>query len=446
MPPAARTTAPASLPPEGLPGLDPSWSRLLSVPRTPLAGSGADEPTVVTHQWHVLDNRHDLEALGVTPVGTVLCVHGNPTWSYLWRQVLGAATATAADGGPAWRVVAVDQLDMGYSERTGTPRDLARRVRDLADLTEALGVDGPVVTLGHDWGGVVSLGWAVDHPDQLRGVMLLNTAVHQPAGTPVPAPLRLALQVLGTGTVTTPAFLETTLALARPALPDAVKDAYRAPYQAPERRGGIGGFVADIPTDATHPSHPELERIATGVAGLTVPALLLWGAQDPVFGDRYLDDLLERLPHADVHRYEGAGHLVAEDAGVHTPVLAWLGDRHTDLTSPGTRTAPPTPGATQAWPRPPMWHQLDALADSTGTALVEMAPPSGPAPRVVSWQLLARRVRQIAAGLHQVGVRRGDRVSLLVPPGADLTAVLYACLRLGAVVVVADAGLGVRGL
>ncbi|GMA25463.1 hypothetical protein GCM10025864_32220 [Luteimicrobium album] len=64
----------------------------------------------------------------------------------------------------------------------------------------------------------------------------------------------------------------------------------------------------------------------------------------------------------------------------------------------------------------------------------------------MSWRLLSRRVEEIAAGLNAFGVTAGDRVSLLVPPSADLTAVLYACVRLGAVVVVADAGLGVGGL
>ena len=58
----------------------------------------------------------------------MLCVHGNPTWSYLWRTVLAAAT----DPANPWRVVAVDQLDMGFSERTGLTRRLADRVRDLA--------------------------------------------------------------------------------------------------------------------------------------------------------------------------------------------------------------------------------------------------------------------------------------------------------------------------
>jgi acyl-CoA synthetase (AMP-forming)/AMP-acid ligase II len=96
-----------------------------------------------------------------------------------------------------------------------------------------------------------------------------------------------------------------------------------------------------------------------------------------------------------------------------------------------------------------LWGQLDARRDDDGVALVEMAAGNGPGGRgvrAVSWRLLSRRVRQVAAGLVAFGVRPGDRVSLLVPPGADLTAVLYACVRVGAVVVVADAGLGVRGL
>ncbi|MBC7290823.1 MAG: alpha/beta fold hydrolase, partial [Actinotalea sp.] len=559
LPPAATSTAPASLPPGGLPGLDPAWSRLVTVPESPLLGergwgsethaesqAASDDdaavgpgapserrvpPTPVdggdrldplaaaprpVRTWHVLDTADCLAELGAEPVGTLLCVHGNPTWSYLWRDLLDATLRQAAHGGPAWRVVAVDQLEMGFSERTGTARGLRRRVRDLDDLTDALRLEGPVVTVGHDWGGVVSLGWAVDHRDLLSGVVLHNTAVHQPDGEPIPAPLRLALGALGPGTVRTPAFLETTLALARPPLGAEVRDAYRAPYPAAERRGGIGAFVADIPATPDHPSFPELDRIAEGVRRLDVPALLLWGPRDPVFGDRYLDDLIDRLPRADVHRFEAAGHLLAEDVDHAGATLTWLGDRLDDVVRPQPMAfgeqpigqaddepvgRPPHDAGAQpavgeevaartdvdalagvtavaaavrgGWSapeqRPPLWHHLDALADSPATALVEMAPPraagtrlrhavdavrhglgaASPAaaePRTVSWRLLSRRVREIAAGLHAVGVRRGDRVSLLVPPGADLTAVLYACLRIGAVVVVADAGLGVQGL
>ncbi|WP_250444644.1 alpha/beta hydrolase, partial [Actinotalea sp. C106] len=435
LPSAVGSTAPASLPPAGLDGLDPTFSRLVTA-----GGPG--------RTWHLLDNADHLARLGVEPVGTLLCVHGNPTWSYLWRRLITAATAQAAADGVAWRVIAVDQLEMGYSERTGQLRGLPRRVADLDDLTTALGVTGPVVTVGHDWGGVISLGWAVDHPDQLAGVVLLNTAVHQPEHLRIPAPLRLALRpaVLGRATVATPAFLETTLALARPRLTAAAKEGYRAPYREAARRGGIGGFVADIPVDAAHPSTAELDRIATGVSGLQVPALMLWGPSDPVFGDQYLEDLVGRLPHADVHRFEGASHLVAEDVDYAGAALTWLGD----LPTAGSDGAGPEVAPASTRPAQPaylpLWHQLDEQRDSTETALVEMAPPGGDSPRVVTWSLLARRVRELAAGLTAAGVRPGDRVSLLVPPGADLTAVLYACLRIGAVVVVADAGLGVCGL
>jgi len=450
---------PASLPPAGLDGLDPSFSRLIVAPES--------EGLSVSHEWHLLDNAQHLAALGATPVGTILCVHGNPTWSYLWRSLITQATDAAAAGGEAWRVIAVDQLDMGFSERTGVARTLERRVRDLGDLTDALGLNGPVITLGHDWGGVVSLGWAVDHPAQLAGVAVLNTAIHQREGEAIPAPLRLALLrgVLGAATVATPAFLETTLALAHPPLSDAVKAGFRAPYLDASTRGGIGGFVADIPVNEKHESFAELARISEALRYLAVPALALWGPRDPIFSDRYLDDLVDRLPHADVHRFEGAGHLVAEDVDYAAAVLTWLGDRGTDLGGLGTAGANPTRFTPDVEPEeeldpnrfdegyvkpvvagtdPGLFRYLEQLRDSSDTALVEMG--SGDSPTVVSWRLLAKRVRQIAAGLAMVGVKRGDRVSLLVQPGADLTAVLYACLRLGAVVVVADAGLGLQGL
>jgi acyl-CoA synthetase (AMP-forming)/AMP-acid ligase II/pimeloyl-ACP methyl ester carboxylesterase len=448
LPRAATALAPASLPPAGLPGLDPAWSRIVDVVES---GGDADG---ATRAWHLLDNAEQLAALGVEPVGTLLCVHGNPTWSYLWRDLVAQATAAAEAGQPAWRIIAVDQLDMGFSERTGTARPLARRVRDLGDLTDALGLSGDVFTFGHDWGGVVSLGWAVDHPELLAGVLLLNTAIHQNDTEPIPSPLRLALArgMLSTGTVLTPLFLNTTLALGHPGLPGAVKNGYRAPYRTVARRGGIGGFVADIPVDAGHDSHAELDRIAESLGTLTVPVLMLWGPRDPIFSDRYLDDLLDRLPHADVHRFEGAGHLIAEDVDYAGAALTWLAAVPVEPTPPVEPIPPVEPTTpvelveTPPADQPPLWHYLDELQDSDETALVDMAPGSGDGPRVVSWRLLSRRVREIAAGLHQIGVQKGDRVSLLVPPSADLTAVLYACIRLGAIVVVADAGLGLGGL
>ncbi|MFJ5695877.1 alpha/beta fold hydrolase [Arthrobacter sp. NPDC093125] len=431
------------------PGVEPEWSRETDVAST----SAADAPGTV-RRWHLLDNAAHLSRRGLTPAGTLLCVHGNPTWSYLWRTLLAAGS----DPAHPWRVVAVDQLDMGYSERTGRFRRLADRINDLGDLTDALGLDGPVVTVGHDWGGVISLGWALAHPRQLTGVVLTNTAVHQPSDSGIPPALRLALHpaVHGWGTTTSDAFLRVTHSLANPPLPADIRKAYMAPYRGAGRRAGVGNFVADIPADASHPSYPALRRVAEGLRGLKVPALMLWGPRDPIFSDRYLKDLIGRLPHAKVHRFEGAGHLVAEDRDVATPVFDWLAEQGM-TTGSDSRTAEAVtvggPGLEEAAEPEqegfrPLWGPLTELAAGAAggdTAVAEMAA-DGRTSRSLSWQQLDRNILDLAAGLQEAGVGSGSRVSLMVPPGVDLTVALYACLRLGAVVVVADAGLGTRGL
>ena len=165
-------------------------------------------------------------------------------------------------------MVAVDQLDMGFSERTGTFRRLADRINDLGDLTAALDLDGPVVTVGHDWGGVISLGWALAHPQQLAGVVLTNTAVHQPSGSPIPPALRLALHpaVHRWGTTTSDAFLRVTHALAHPPLAADVRSAFMAPYRGagpPRRRRKLRRGHSRRPVPSQLPgAHPRRRRAA----------------------------------------------------------------------------------------------------------------------------------------------------------------------------------------
>ena len=300
------------------PGLDPQWSRLV----TAKTDDGA-------RTFHVLDTGPELAERGITPTGTILAVHGNPTWSYLWRRVLAASLEQAAEG-RAWRVIAPDQLDMGFSDRLEHPeapaaeaesyRRFEQRLGDLDGLMDALDVDTsvPLVTLGHDWGGVISMGWAMRHADEVDAVVSLNTAVDHPVDEHVPAALRAAMApaVLPISTVETEGFLKVTLGLAEGGLESAVKKAYRAPYTSRWGRGGIGGFVADIPALSEHVSRPVLEETSSKLTQWQKPTLFLWGPQDPVFQDRYLADLLERLTHADVHRFEGSGHLLAEDRNI----------------------------------------------------------------------------------------------------------------------------------
>ncbi|WP_137826520.1 alpha/beta fold hydrolase [Brevibacterium sp. 2SA] len=448
---------PALLPPT-LPEWDPVWSRIVDVD----TGDGE-------HAFHVLDTLEALRAEGIEPTGTILALHGNPTWSYLWRRLAAATVDSALSGGRAWRLIAPDQLDMGFSERLthdGLPtphgpevRRISQRIADFDAVVTTLlaeaagssaadaapdpaeaGPQHPVVTIGHDWGGVLSLGWAARNTDRVAAAISLNTAVHQPEDAPIPAPLRatLAGPMLPTATVVTDGFLRVTLRLGE--LSPEVRAAFRAPYESASLRHGIGGFVADIPVDERHPSHAELQRIGADIAAFDRPALLVWGPKDPVFLERYLRDLRGRLPQADVHRFELGSHLVSEDYDVPGLVLDWLSAQFP--TASETTPAPEATPDTAPAPRP-VTAILDARAEDETIASVDFS--QDPAQQI-SWRQLWHVTTSIAHGLRDLGVQPGDRVSMLVPPGNNLTAALYACLKIGAVAVVADAGLGPRGM
>ena len=441
-----RPTAPARFPPAGIVGLESAWSRLVRTPDTDAKG----------RTWHILDSwaaRSD----DAVPALTLLCVHGNPSWSFLWRKLLAQVTASQGD---QVRVIAVDQLDMGFSERTGVKRPLSKRVDDLCQLTDTLSIRGPVVTVAHDWGGPISLGWALRHlcgsdafagrsaneeSAHLAGVVLTNTAVHQPPGSPAPAVIRLTRSplVLGNATVNTRAFIQGAMEMSRPRLAASVRAGFHAPYLKRSQRSAIADFVADIPLDAEHESASTLDAIAAGLAQLNhIPALLLWGPRDKVFSDLYLHDLERRLPHADVHRFPEAAHFVAEDADVAGAVMTWI--EHYGLASAGAPENNPQPAPltdSQAI------SNRRALSDFSGAAVTTDAVVEiSPVHRAISFAELTERVEHLAAGMASFGISAGDRVAVMVTPGIDLCLAVYGCWRLGATLVLVDSGLGRTGM
>lgn len=388
--------------------VDPSWSRTLDV----ASHDGA------THRWHVL------ERSPANPIGTIVCVHGNPTWSYLWHEVIEQV-------GDRYRIVAVDQLGMGFSDRIG-PRRYAERVRDLDDVITALGIDGPVTLMGHDWGGAVCMGWAVDHPDRLAGMVLCNTGIAVPAGRRAPSLIRLA----AAGPMTdlacrrTRTFVDGTLRLSWSRVPVEARAAFRAPYRRAADRAAVAAFVADVPFDDTHPSAAAIADVAVRLASVTAPMLLVWGAADPVFDDSFALDLAMRMPHAQQHRFDGIGHLAPVEADVAGAADAWLSS---------LADAPAAVSAPESWV--PTWAALDERAHDDATAFVD-----GATGERTSFHELHRRVMGIARGLGELGLQPGERVAMLVPPSVDLVAAVYAVWRAGGVTVVADRGLGLRGL
>lgn len=383
-----------------------SWSILDTGLTRSDGGPGADDPP-------------HLEA-------TIVCVHGNPTWGYLWRDVLHEL-------GDRWRVIAVDQTGMGWSERTGERR-LARRIEELVSFCEAE-ITGPIVLVAHDWGGPVAMG-AAAHLD-VRAVVLTNTAVAKPDDVRVPPLIAMARSAVRSTCERTPLFVRGTARMTA----KAHRRALIAPYIGAGRRRAVAGFVEDIPVRQSDQSASDLEGAAESFGSLEgrgVPVLLLWGGRDPVFHDRFLADLIRRAPHADVHRFPEAGHLVALDEPIGAIIADWL---RRNLSADDSDVE----------------HHRSALRSSSGSGFSSIlsalesrrsdttAAYVGPdASR--TWREIAERSLAIAEQLVKAGVRPGDRVAMLVPPGADLLEAAFGVWRAGGVIVVADSALGPTGL
>lgn len=403
-------------------GLDPRWSRRIDV--TALDGGH-------THGWHVLDTGTTLEA---PPRSTIVCVHGNPTWAYAWATFL-------RDLGSQHRVIAIDQLGMGYSDRT-TTRRYADRVADLADAIDALELDEsvPLFLAAHDWGGAIAMGWAVDHPDRLAGLVLCNTGIAVPDGRSAPGLIRLAGSAPLRDLVCrrTPTFVEGTVRLSRRRISRTDRSAFRAPYRRAADRAAIADFVGDVPLSSPHPSEDALAAVADRLPELTAPVLLAWGADDPVFDDDFAADLAERIPNTAVHRFAGAGHLVMAEADVASVASTWIDDV---LDERERAVTPPEPDDVDQGTFRPLWAAIDGRRDDTAVALHDASIGFE-----LSFREMAERIDAMAAELVRRGVRPGDRVAMVTPPGVDLIVAVYAVWRAGAVTVIADRGLGLRGL
>lgn len=256
----------------------------------------------------------------------VLFLHGNPSWSYLWRRPILTLREE-------FRCIAPDHIGMGLSDKPGAdryPYDLAARVDDLDALIEHLVTSGGAPERGwtlvlHDWGGPIGMTWACRHPDRVARLVLLNTAAFpNPRGERVRPLLRLPFRVLRHTRLGTRLFLRHNLfargATWRPLgvrrrMPAPVRSAFLAPYDRPEHRVAIQRFVQDIPLRPGDPSWPVLHGTGMSLAQFADrPTLIAWGLGDPVFDRAMLAEWQRRFPAARMRVYHGAGHYLLEDA------------------------------------------------------------------------------------------------------------------------------------
>jgi len=240
----------------------------------------------------------------------VLMLHGNPTWSYMYRVPI----RMLSDAGH--RCVAFDHMGFGASAKPARPGDytLARHVDNAVALIEALDLS-EITLVAHDWGGPIGLGAALRVRERLRALALMNTwAWELPSFLP---PFLREFRTDGMGEILALAgnlFVESIPGGMARRDPDPVMmDAYRAPFPDYWSRLGTLAFPRDIPLSERDESAALMGRIHDGLAGLDLPTLLIWGMRDRVFRPVFLDQWRELFPGARVVELEDAAHYLVED-------------------------------------------------------------------------------------------------------------------------------------
>jgi len=240
----------------------------------------------------------------------VLMLHGNPTWSFYYAELVKAVSLKL-------RCIVPDHIGMGLSEK---PSDyvylLKTRIDDIAALVAALGLRR-VHLVVHDWGGAIGFGFAARHPELIGRLVILNTAAFRSKRIPVrialcKLPLIGPAIVRGLNGFARPAV---TMSMARRELSRSERRALLFPYDSWENRVAVNGFVRDIPMNAAHPSWGTLGEVERGLEQFReTPALILWGGRDFCFNKSFYDEWRRRLPQAEAHYYDDAGHYVLLDA------------------------------------------------------------------------------------------------------------------------------------
>ena len=258
-------------------------------------------------QYHYLD-----EGQG----DAVVMVHGNPSWSFYYRDLVKALRGR-------YRVIAPDHIGCGLSEKPGDgdySYTLKQRVDDLETLLEHLQIRERITLVVHDWGGMIGMAYAARHPQRIARLVILNTAAfHLPAGKKLPLALKICRETkLGEFLVLKMnlfALMAARVGCKRKPMSATLRGAYCAPYDTPSDRLATLRFVQDIPLEPGDPGYDLVSEVEAGLARFAgLPMTIIWGMKDFVFDRDFLKEWQQRFPDADVHSFADCGHYILEDA------------------------------------------------------------------------------------------------------------------------------------
>jgi len=237
----------------------------------------------------------------------VLCLHGEPTWSYLYRKMIPGLSTAA-------RVVAPDYFGFGRSDKPVDPGwySFDRHYGSILGLVETLDLARLTVVV-QDWGGPIGMRAAVEHPGLVDRLVILNTGVGG-GRPPNEVWLRFREVVRAAGGDFQAGRLIRTACVR--GLSDESLAAYDAPFPTPESKAGPLMFPEQVPTEPEHPNTAPLLTIREALKTWEKPVLVLFGDSDPIFPPQVADRIAELIPGAlPAETIANAGHFVQEDAG-----------------------------------------------------------------------------------------------------------------------------------
>ena len=249
----------------------------------------------------------------------VVCFHGEPTWAYLYRKML----PPLRDAGH--RVICPDYAGFGRSDK---PTDRSwysyeRHVELMRELVEGLDLRDATVVL-HDWGGPIGLRLAVEHPDRIARMVILDTGLF--TGRQRMSDAWFAFRDFVERTEDLPvAMLIRRACKTDPG--DDVAAAYDAPFPEPRAKAGARAFPLMMPLKPEDPGGDAGQRVLEALAQDGRPMLFLWADSDPILTPEVGRRFAQRLGRDEPELIPEASHFLQEDQGdrVGRRIAEWLG-------------------------------------------------------------------------------------------------------------------------
>jgi haloalkane dehalogenase len=248
----------------------------------------------------------------------VVFLHGEPTWSFLWRNVI----PSVRDAG--FRCIAPDLPGFGRSDK---PIDIDwysydRHVAAIAALIEQLDLHDATMVV-HDWGGPIGLRLAVEHPERFERIVILDTGLF--TGRQRMTDAWVAFRDFVERTEDLPVgYLVRGACKSDPG--DAVIDAYEAPFPSVASKAGARAFPLMLPRSPEDPGAEAGQRVLDALKTDERPILMLWADSDPVLPLSTGERFAAAIGHEPPRVIENASHFLQEDAGpeIGRRIADWL--------------------------------------------------------------------------------------------------------------------------